>query len=619
MKGALRVISAAVTVLACAPAAASAAPPPALAPGPALYPKIAVQHDVPIVMRDGTKLFADVYRPATADGTPVATRLPVVLTQTPYNKNALGAAGNGGPGATISGPAPLLVTHGYVQVLVDVRGTGDSEGAWDSFGEQEQNDSLDIARWVAVQPWSDGRLALFGASYMGINQFFTAAQHPPGLKAMFPIIPAEDVYRDVTWHGGGVDASFIPFWLGLVTALKVLPPGYTAQDPVEAMKVLAGRGTAGLQFDTDALLSTATRDDLAFDGPFYRLRSPGRVAGQVTVPTFITGGWFDLFQRGEPRLYQELNLKPGRKQLLMGPWYHITAGHGLGAKGAPPPLDALALAWFDRWVKHIHNGVERFGPVTLYQLGADRWARARSWPRKDVTYGRLYLRHEISGSASSVHDGSLSSTAPSAAASDTMPANVLNGLCARSTVQWTAGLVPPGQPCETDNRSIERSGLTYTTTPFAHQLHISGPIDLHLIGATTAQDTNWIATVSDVSPGGKSTQMTAGWLMSSRRAVDRLRSTMTFGGQLVAPFHPFTRASLLPVNPGERERLDVEIFNTDAVFRPGHRLRLTLTSGDIPHVLATVPDALAQVGGVDTAFEDPADPSYLELPIVTPR
>src|SRR5436190_17369242 len=388
-----------------APATSAAAPnlqPAGLKPGPDRYPRVSTTKDVPIVMRDGTRLYADVHRPARANGSPARGRFPVILTQDPYNKNE---------SATV-GVDPLFVKHGYVQVIVDVRGTGTSEGSWDSFGEAEQRDSYDLSRWSVSRPWSSGKLVLYGSSYMAINQFFTAAQHPPGLKAMFPIVPAEDVYRDVTWHGGAVDSGFIPFWLGLVTALKIEPPSYLLSDPGEALKVLVERITGGTQFPVQALTDGTTGGDLAYDGPFYRLRSPGRVAKDIHVPTFVVGGWWDLFQRGEPRIYNDLPLSTGRKKLLMGPWYHVTgaSGAGLGAKGAPPPLDVLALAWFDRWVKGKRNGIGRYGPVVAQQLGTSRWEVYRHYPRHDTRYQRWYL-----GSG-----GALSSSAPKAASSDTV-------------------------------------------------------------------------------------------------------------------------------------------------------------------------------------------------------
>src|SRR5439155_3912258 len=131
--------------------------------------------------------------------------------------------------------------------------------------------------------------------------------------------------------------------------------------------LLVEHGTTGAATSLEATISGLLGGQATYDGPFWRMRAPGTVAARVRAPTFIVGGWYDLFQRGEPRLYRELPLAPGRKQLLMGPWYHVTGatGAGLGARGAPPKLDVLALAWFERWVRGVRNGITRFGPVTV--------------------------------------------------------------------------------------------------------------------------------------------------------------------------------------------------------------------------------------------------------------
>jgi len=147
-------------------------------------------------------------------------------------------------------------------------------------------------------------------------------------------------------------------------------------------------------------------------------------------------------------------------------------------------------------------------------------------------------------------------------------------------------------------------------------LHLSGPISLALRGSTTARDTTWIATVTDVSPGGESTQLTAGWLLASRRALDRRRSVAARNGDLVAPFHPFTRASVQSVEPGHTDTLNVEIFNTDAVIKRGHRLRLAISSGDVPHLLQPAPALANSVGSVNTVHYGPRQASFLTVPVV---
>ena len=192
------------------------------APRPATY-GVGVTQDVKITMSDGVALRADVLLPT---GGPAGERFPVLVTQTPYNKAA----------PRLNFRSDYLVQRGYAQVIVDVRGTGGSEGSWDSFGTREQLDGPELVEWARTQPWSDGRVGLHGTSYGAINQILTAAQKPQGLKAIFPIVPAGDIYRDIAASGGQVNTSFIPVWLGLVTGLGLVPPTYTPTDPVSAAR-----------------------------------------------------------------------------------------------------------------------------------------------------------------------------------------------------------------------------------------------------------------------------------------------------------------------------------------------------------------------------------------------
>lgn len=589
--------------------------PKALDPGPAKYPKVFRQADVPIRMRDGVRLYADVYRPADASGKPVPGRFPVVLDQILFNKD--GASVDGTPigdgtryqqlEEAASGFQPMFVKHGYVQVIVDVRGTGSSEGQWSQFGPQEHRDGWDVARWLVKQPFSDGRFVGFGASCMAIEQLFLGAQRPPGLKALFPIVPMDDWYRDVLWHGGALDAPFLAVWHGLVDATRTVPPEFIINDPSQAASQTAqlegGRATP-------QSLSAAETLKRPYDSPYYRVRSPGTVAAKVNVPTFVTGGWFDVLQRGTPRIFNKLRLPPSRKKLLMGPWYHFTIGQGLGEPGAPPPVDVLALAWFDHWVKGKRNGIEHYAPVTVDQLGPERWQVYRHYPRRDTRYRRFYLDGK-GGSTFWMNDGTLSTKAPARSGADALPGNTVNGVCTRSTVQWSISTVPPGQPCETDNRSQDATSLTYTSAPLSSPLHLSGPLSVTLNGSTTARDSTWIATVEAVAPDGKASQITAGWLIQSRRALDATHTTYAPGGDPVVPYHPFTEESVLPVVPGQTDKLEIEVFNTDAVLERGYRLRVSISSGDVPHILAPPDTTAASVGAVNTVHRGPGSQSYL--------
>src|SRR5256885_5527814 len=191
-----------------------------MAPGKALaastsYDMVA---DVRIPMSDGVLLDSDEYIPTT--GCPC----PTILVQTPYRKS----------GTAVSEGNPIFPSNGYAMIVVDVRGTGSSEGMWDSFGAQEQQDSVELVQFAASQPFSNGVVGLSGVSYSAINQLLTVEQ--PGtaaVKAIFPIVPMADAYRDVTWAGGNQDAGFIPLWLGLVNGLALIP----AQDAQSQPKI----------------------------------------------------------------------------------------------------------------------------------------------------------------------------------------------------------------------------------------------------------------------------------------------------------------------------------------------------------------------------------------------
>jgi putative CocE/NonD family hydrolase len=570
---------------------------------PASY-GVNVTSDVPITMSDGVKLYANVYRPAKPDGTPAAGRFPVILTQTPYNKNA--------PGLGFRND--YLVEHGYVQVVVDVRGTGSSHGTWDSFGSREQRDGYELVRWAhsRQRPWSDGRVGLWGISYAAINQIFTAAQRPPGLKAAFPIVPAGDVYRDVVASGGQVDAGFIPLWLGLVTATGVVPPAYTATAPDEALVSLLQHVGGAAAFQLPTLASATAGGDTAYDGRFYRKRSPLSVVDRVDVPTFVTGGEYDLFQRSEPLLYQRLRAHGVPSRLLIGPWTHVQAASspGLDADGATS-LDALALRWFDRYVRGVSDPAlgSDVKPVSYYEIGSGRWRTADRWLPSNVHA----VAYQVDGDSTPGAPGELVRGPGSAAGTDDVYPVPVAGLCTRSASQWTAG-ADSGTQCDNDSRLNDLAGTSYQTAPLKRSVHLMGPIDARLFVSTTARDGMLSVHVEDVAPDGTVDRLTGGWQVLSHRALDRSR-TVRLDGQVIQPFHPFTRAAQLPVEAGKVMGVHVEVFPTGAVLRPGHRLRVTVQAYDTPHLLPTAPQTVDQFGGVITIHHSARYPSRLVLPV----
>jgi putative CocE/NonD family hydrolase len=531
--------------------------------------------------------------------------VPTVLTVSGYNKDATNPTGRGCNGAGGLATADTsLADRGYAVMLVDDRGTGASEGKWDSWGKSTQLDYRDVLDWIQAQPWSDGSVATTGGSYMGITSLLVAEADaarvrngkPRAVKAVWADIPMSDAYRDVTFHGGAVDSGFIPLWLGLTTALSDLPPSTLLTEPASAIPTYLDHLRNGYDFAARKIVNTTLGEEDAYDGPFFRLRSPGRLAHRIRVPVVVQGGWWDIFQRGTPLLYEQLTRSPYKK-LIMSPHYHI----GGGPAAEDPDLKQK---WFDHWLKGVDNGAEQAPPVSSYPVGGDRWEHPGTWPPRNVEYRKLYLGP----------DATLSADGPGKAGGDSHPMLPASSPCSRLTTQWTAGAA--AGPCETDNRSFEATALTYTTDPFDAETQLTGPIVANVWAQLSTRDATLIGVLSDVGPDGTSTQVTAGFLQASQRKVDQERSWYGPGRVLIRPFHPFTRSSKKPVVPNRPTLYRIEIYPTDAVFAKGDRIRFTLGTANTPSTAATVPDQLNAAGGTIRVLRGKSYASNVRVPVV---
>ncbi|NNH74735.1 CocE/NonD family hydrolase [Nocardia uniformis] len=625
------------------------------------YPNVFIEWDVPITMSDGTVLKGNVYRPADASGQPIDTPTPTVVNMTPYTKlvSNLGDSATAIPslsdallnffreinlsGTPVSGLGELingagngqirnftvdrqLIKSGYTQVVVDVRGTGFSQGEWDMLRGREQADTAEVIDWASKQAWSNGRIGMNGVSYSGINQVQVAQQNPPALKAIFPVVPGSDLVNDVLAPGGGFGFNFIPLWLGAINGLKWVPDLASIangqfdfewlrdriDDPFTYLDVLVSAYTAQRMDDLDprvkGLLSDSSeaRQDWLGD------------PGQIKVPTFVYGGWHDLFTYSESQIYNEIPLPPGQKQLMMGNTYHVSSGADVGRNGGPPRLDIMQRAWFDKWLKGIDNGVDSYGPVTLKEQGGG-WITQGGFGEtapasQRSEYRRMYLSSERSGTANSLHDGSLTGDANGDTARLTV-APGLTTLCSNDAAQATAGVLSIIDACAKDSRIAETNALTFTSAPVAEATTISGPIALRLNTVQDAADGYWTATVNDVAPDGTSTVLTSGQLMASLRQVDDSLSSRSANGDYTDPRAYTSLDRRQQTVPGEVTTLDIALSGTQAVLKPGHRLRVDIFAGNFPKGLPIMPMLL------DTGLKpqhvqlDPNRPSFVNIPV----
>ncbi|GAB11791.1 putative hydrolase [Gordonia araii NBRC 100433] len=625
----------------------------ALVDGKQRYPRVHIDRDVTITMSDGVRLRATVVRPATRLGTPVTAPYPAVLSINPYNRALLDAIDGGlniplvgkgvraasgavdasgtplegltrltgvvaGGGLDVFGVNRNLVRSGYVQILVDVRGTGASQGKWQILGMREQKDSVELIDWVTTQPWCNGRVGMAGWSYSAINALQAADKRPAALQAVFAIEGCSDIVRDI-YITGGMPSAFIPIWLSLVNVLKWLPNPRTALHDLSH-----GDATRWLR---DRLKSPATelpsllwgflttRDERIFDDPYFDERDPK--VGNIACPTFTVGGWHDLFGPSSTQVYQNLNLEPGQKQMLVGDGYHLDVGTGLGGRFAPPRMDVLERAWFDRWLKDIENGVENYGPVVLQQQGGG-WTSGTQFPRPGVGTQRLYLAAASSETAPHArHDGSLT-TSPAAsrrpaAEEVSLPIRAgIRGLVSRDMAQVTAGAaIVLGPTFSTNAEFQERGGLSFTTAAATEPVQISGSANLRLYVASTGEEGTWAVTVNDVAPDGTSTVLTNGGLTVSNRALDHAQSEYDAEGNLLRAHHYLTRVRKLPVPVDTPVAIDIDLVPTDAVIDTGHRLRVDVYAASLPRFLTLVPDLIKARSRKQRLVLDPDHPSYL--------
>ncbi|NEW54914.1 CocE/NonD family hydrolase [Nocardia cyriacigeorgica] len=625
--------------------------------GPQPYPDVHIDWDVPIAMSDGVVLKANIYRPIGADGQVETKPLPTIVNLTPYTKlmtnlidSAISMPGlqqltmdligrinlsgtpvsgfedllhalDGGTIQTVLGLDRKLIRSGYTQVVADVRGTGFSQGTWNTLGAREQLDTREVIDWAAAQPWSNGRIAMSGGSYSGINQLRVAEDPPQALRAIFPVEPGSDLMRDVVAPGGGIGTTFLPMWLNSVNNAKLMPDigsmldgtfdwrwfNDRRRDPLTNVDLLAQALLTPSLHNVPPALAAALDDDSAF-----REGIMGH-PDQVGVPTFVYGGWHDIFANSATSLYNAIPLPADQKKLVVGDTYHANPGAGTGVPGAPARLDVLQRAWFDYWLKDIDNGITGFGPVTVWQQGGG-WVTLGEFPQPGMTHRRVYLSGAPSGTTrDSLHDGSLTATPPA----ETTRLTVAPGLttaCSRDAAQGSAGMTAVIDACAKDSRIAERNGLTFTSAEITEPTVISGPINVHLNTVHDAADGYWNVTVNDVAPDGTSTVLSTGQLTSSLRAIDEAKSVRSANGDLTAPHNPITLDSVLPVPPGEAIALDIAVIPTQAMLQPGHRLRVDVFAGNSPKALAFRPMLNASELKPQHLVLEPNVPSFVNLP-----
>jgi uncharacterized protein len=532
-----------------AAAAPSAAAVPSTDPNqfpPVLYPKVYSEQQF-IRMDDGVELGATINFPSETGHAPAAGRFPVVLDMTPYGRDFSCSCDS----------ATDFATRGFILADVDIRGTGGSEGNLDEnyFSPRQARDGYDTVEYLGTQPWSNGKVAMSGGSYLGIIQYLTAELDPPHLAAIAPAEALADLYNDAYAPGGIMSLSFDAQYLAVQGAPGLLTPN-------TAPSMLPGTIMAKLE---QATSRSVAFDYLAnpYDDVFYQDRSPITEVSKITVPVFVTDGWRDAFAAGNIEMFEALEDRPGvETDLHIDPCTHKGCGGAYAPTDDPPDSDnteAQEMNFFEPYL--MGQPAAPLPPVRVYVQQADSYVDATTWPPPATTFTRMYV------GASTM---SPQVSAPGTGHYVTLPtAGLSMALDEPGTVAATPYL-------PTDQRLEAGEGLLWRTPALTSPLALVGPIALHLVASSTASDTDWFAKLSDVAPDGKESIISEGQLRASLRALAP-------GSTAEEPRQTLTTPQ--PIIPGRFYDYDIAIAPTGYELAPGHRLQLQLTSDNLPNAL----------------------------------
>jgi uncharacterized protein len=559
---------------------------------------VTIEHDVSATMRDGTILHADVYRPR-ADGT-----FPVLLERTPYDKS--GSAGFGVKAAA----------RGYAVIVQDVRGRYTSEGEWYPF-KNESNDGFDTVEWAAALPYSNGKIGMFGGSYVGATQMLTAIAHPPHLAGICPVVTASNYHDGWTYQGGAFEQWFNESWTSGLAQDTLNRLVHKNTNALNGMWKLPLTGYPLFELpqasDPDLTRSLAPYflDWLAhpnYDAYWKRVSIEEHFA-DIQVPILTIAAWYDIFLGGSLRNYTGVKLHGGNDAARQGQRLLVTiGGHaGSGRKigdvdfgvAAEFEEDDATLDWYDYLFKKSSNQFAS-KPVRIFVMGANQWRDEEDWPLSRARETKYFL-HSAGKANSLSGDGTLTNAAPRSESADhytydpANPAPTIGGpLCCDSQHL---------KPGPRDQRTVEarEDVLVYSTAALAQDLEVTGPIRLELFAGSSAVDTDFIGKLVDVWPDGFAQNLTEGIVRGRYRDSQEQPALM---------------------NPNQTYKLTLDLWSTSNVFRKGHRLRLEVSSSNFPRFdrnLNTGEENASARRGVpatNTIYHDAEHPSALVLPIV---
>lgn len=510
-----------------------------------------------IPTRDAKTLDADLWH-----APPALTPKPVILIQTPYNKNRyrLGAV----PGyASPSFP----VSTNYHYVIVDWRGFYGS-GAAAVPGYDRGLDGFDCVEWIARQPWSNARVGTWGGSALGFIQYQTTFHHPSNLVCCTIAVKDFQTRYDNYYYGGDFRKEHV--------------------ENLERLQLA----------DADVILSHP-----AYDLVWRTLEAVGHTPERMSVPALIVGGWFDHFPDTVLRSFSDLQLESDaamrdQHRLIFGPWLHGEVGkaqQGALTFSNATNLEALEIAFWDYHLRdQTDNGWASQPVVQFYQMGENIWLQATNWQDLPRLNRSLYLRAGGLLTPEPPEDGEH----PDPYTYD--PNDPTPAFGGSRFNPFDPGVLegPQDQSASIETRA---DVLVYSTPILTNDLRVNGALRLTLYASSDRTDTDFAVRLADVQPDGRSLIMTQG----IRRG--RFRDSLSTPNLMT---------------PGVAYPFEIELQNLALTFRAGHRLRLVIASAIYPHFDRNLNDGgpMYTTGtplvATNSVFHDPFHLSRLDFQVL---
>ncbi len=545
------------------------------------FDELIIDNDVPAPMRDGVILKANIFRPKGVE------RVPTLVIREPYSKD----------GSYIFMPAVgrHFARRGYAVVTQDVRGKWASEGVFDPMAN-EINDGYDTIDWIAKQPWSNGKVGIFGESYYSYTSMAAAVGRHPALKCLSLSTMDADPFRS-TYRNGAFQMQAMGYW-------AIYMEHQTEQNALRIDPWHLPLATfADVGDIPSAFFKRVTQNPLR--GELSESINLAPQLATVDLPVLHFAGWYDNFLKGSIQNWQSMQKSyPDRNSLIIGPWDHEYSTRNTSRIGKIPIGDLANNTYYDEIEKFSDSCLKSSSPqdyspapVRIFVMGDNVWRDEQEWPLARTQYRKYYI--DSRGKANTNDgDGRLSMQPPKREDKDEFIYDPKNPIqITMEENQWEVAKLM------TDRSQVQKREdvLVYTSEPLEVDTEVTGPIKVTLYAASSAKDTDFTATLIDVYPDGHTQLIQDGIIRARYRLSDKKEALL---------------------EPGKIYAFEIDLWATSNVFKKGHRFQVEISSSNFDKFSRNLNNG-EPLGTSDrivvakqTVYHGDRYPSHIVLPVI---